>query len=101
MSPQIPAIRAQHKGRVAADLDQGGEGADALAAVLYLGDLKGQEEDKGDLDDLVGLDLHGEARDVQPVQVPRVVVVAQGGEQQEQEEYAAPKEPLPVFFHNS
>lgn len=27
------------------------------------------------------------------------MVVAQGGEQQEQEEYAAPKEPLPVFFH--
>jgi hypothetical protein len=55
---------------VAADLDQGGEGADALPTVLNLGDLEGKEQDEGDLDDLIGLDLQGKARDVQPVQVP-------------------------------
>ena len=55
---------------MAADLDQGGEGADALPTVLNLGDLEGKEQDEGDLDDLIGLDLQGKDRDVQPVQVP-------------------------------
>ena len=72
-----------------------------MALVLKSGDLKGQEEDEGDLDDLVGLDVHGEAGD-DPVQGQPVPVAArlhaQGGQKEEDQGKTEEQEPFPVLF---
>ena len=62
-------------------------------------DQKGEQENERELIDLVGLYLHGKTGNVQPVQIACVVVGAQWGEQQEDEQDAGPKHQLPVFLY--
>ena len=62
-------------------------------------DKSGEPVSESQLDDLIGLDLHGEAGDVQPVEVARVVVGAQGGEQEQEKHHAPPQDQLPVLLH--
>ena len=72
-----------------------------MAPVLDLGDLEGQQQDEGELDDLVGLEIHGESGN-NPVQSQPVPVSAhrfsQRREEQEDQNYAETKQQLPVFF---
>ena len=62
-------------------------------------DQKGEQENERELINLVGLYLHGKAGNIQPVQIARVMVCAQWGEQQEDKQNAGPKHQLPVFLH--
>ena len=93
---------AQHKDRVPADLNDGGNGADVQPPVLYFYDLEGQKEDKGNFDDLIGLDIHRKAGDNagedQPVQVAGVVVLPQGSEEEEHKEDVEGQNGLPALF---
>lgn len=69
--------------------------------VLDAADEQGQQQDKGQLVDLVGLKVHGELGDdlgqLEPVPVA-VNRQPQGGEQQQQHDHAEDEQTLPVLF---
>ena len=92
---------AQHKHGKAADLHDGGDGADVHAPVPDSADEQGEQQDKGQLVDLVGLEVHGELGDelgqLQPVPIA-VDGQPQGGEQQQQHDHAENEQTLPVLF---
>lgn len=82
--------QAQHKYRISPNLKDGGDGADVPALALYFGNLERQQEDKGNFDNFVGLQVHGEAGDVQPVAVS-VYFHAKGRKNQQNQRHAAEK----------
>ena len=88
---------AQREHGEAADLHHRGDGADAVAPVLDCDDQQGQNQDKRDFNDLVGLNHHRKMGDLNPVPVA-VAFHSPGGEDHEQQEDAAEEHQLPPFF---
>ena len=83
------------------ELGHGEGGADVPLLLVDAGGLPGQKQDKGDLDDLVGLEIQGEVGD-DPVQGEPVPVaprfLSQGGQEQENEAHIK-AQPLPALLH--
>ncbi len=102
MSPQTTAIRASIIAAWQPICMTLGMELMSRPALLYLDDLEGEQKDKGNFDDLVGLDIQGEAGDDlvqgQPVPVAGVVVGAQGGEQQQNKHDVEGQKQLPMAF---
>ena len=86
-----------------ADLNDRGDGADVQFLVLNFDDLKGQQQNKGDLDDLIGLDIHGkpgnDPGDDQPIQVAGVVVLPQGGEEEKDKDHVKEQQQFPPLSY--
>jgi len=89
--------QSQHEHGEAGNLHHRGDGTYAVPPVLDFDDLEGQDQNKGDLYDLVGLEHHGEAGELEPVPVA-VAGNPKWGEQQKQEQDAADQKQLPPFF---
>ena len=74
-----------------------------MSAVLEFRELDGEEEDEGDLDDLVWLDIHREmwddAGDDEPVQITGVVVFSERSQKEEEEDDVEDEEKFPAFFN--
>ncbi len=60
MSPQTTAISPTISRGMTGELGHGEGGADVPLLLVDAGGLPGQKQDKGDLDDLVGLEIQGE-----------------------------------------
>lgn len=91
-----------HQQGMTGELGHGEGGADVPLLLVDAGGLPGQKQDKGDLDDLVGLEIQGEVGD-DPVQGEPVPVaprfLSQGGQEQENEAHIKGHQPLPALLH--
>ena len=84
---------------MAPQLQDGGDAADVLPPLLQAGALPGEQQDKGELDDLSGLDVHREAGDMDPAQVAAPADPQAGDPGGEDEEQVEGQQQLPGAVH--
>ena len=90
--------QAEHHQGMACDLHDRGNGADVMPPALDAAALPGQKQDKGEFDDLRGLEFKGDAGDGEPAAVARAVVHADGRAGEEHKADVEGQQELPGLF---